>query len=286
MKYYHIILATLLLMITACKEDDMAIINNHYISNTDSSYENNITYIVDTVYRELHIIDSNYYNNEQSIPFYNNSHNKLWSHRVNDVEEIMPTLENFPGVELDVFFEGDHFDVRHDGTPTGLTLKTYFSSIKNPYFYYYWLDFKNLNTNNAADSYQLLSDLLIEFNIMDNVIIESFDTQALGYYSERNIHTSFWVYVENPYSSSNNKVASKVTHYMNKYKYSALSANYIAYPFFKKYFPTTNLHLWVKSSDVSGDDEAKQIVKDLVKDPFVKVILVTTKENFIIEDSY
>ncbi|MCP4521736.1 MAG: hypothetical protein GY827_08625 [Cytophagales bacterium] len=257
-----------------------------YMYSCDSNDESETP--VSQVHNNSEVYNSyNYYQqNQSSVTFFDNT-NKLWAHRINKTDDIESALKNFYGVEIDVFYETDekYFDVRHDGNPTGLSLEEYFESINNPEYHYYWLDFKNLSEGNSMASYTRLYEVLKKFDIMDNVIIEASSPEALGYYADKGIFTSYWIpWISSPSSTSNNMTAAKVQYYLDKYSFSVISADYRMYPFMKNYFPNYNKHTWVKNIDVpGGEEEAIIIAKEIAEDPTVKVILVNTSYNFLME---
>ncbi len=268
-----------IIFLTSCNGDDdsQTIINNYYYTD---SLDNDASFTSIIIQNEIDTI------NISESPFYENPHDKLWAHRINTIEEMEPAFQNFAGVELDIYYESSEgrFDVRHHGELSGLSLRDYFKGIKNPNYYYYWIDFKNLQTDNQETSYKLLDEILNQFNIRENVIVEAVNPIALGYYVNREIFTSYWIpTVSNAYSNSNNQEAAAVKYWLKEYPFTVISADYRMYPYIKKYFPSQNIHLWVKSKDVpNGDEEARNISRELAKDPYVKVILVTVDDNFLL----
>lgn len=282
MKLFYLPFVLSFFFLVACKDDeqDFIVNNYYYYTNSDSIIGRNSSF--DSTTAHIQIDEENI----SESPFYENPYDKLWAHRINTIEEINPAFQKFSGVELDIYYEKseNRFDIRHHGGISGLSLRNYFKSIKNPYYYYYWLDFKNLGITNHEESYELLYEILLEFDLLNNVIVEGTNPVSLGYYANRGVFTSYWIPMVNDiYSNSNSQQASEVKYWLNQYPFTVISADYRMYPYIKKYFPSQNMHLWVKSADVpNGDNEAKKISANLAKDPYVKVILVTIEENFLL----
>ncbi|MBP2631054.1 MAG: opgE [Firmicutes bacterium] len=127
---------------------------------------------------------------------------KFWLHRSDSLEKTAEFSDKYNGIELDIIFfnkESD-FDVSHDSNgridyPLESFLQ-FLTGTENKI----WLDFKNLNINNAVQSSNLLEEMLSRNHIDKNrVIVESHDYNALGYFKNKGFYTSFYCPVDDKY---------------------------------------------------------------------------------------
>ena len=125
--------------------------------------------------------------------FYN-LNDKLWAHRVLNLSEINKLSKEFPGFELDVFYNKklNQFDVKHHGDYSELSLDEYFS-ICQEFNLKYWIDFKNLNKNNVTDAVSLLDTLTSKYSIKADVIIESKKIELLSILKNHGFSISYWL---------------------------------------------------------------------------------------------
>ena len=217
------------------------------------------------------------------IAIYDNPTNKLWFHRANTIKIAQESLTEYSGVEFDVVFDASkkQFDIRHDvdGTPSEINLEMYFDSIPNSDEYYYWMDFKNLNSENSFDALDRLTYVLNKFHLLDKLFVESTNASALGVFSNAEIYTCYWVsYVEAPYDYSSAKETQiSIRNNLQKYEFNAISGHYTNYTFLNEFFPNSNIHLWTNGL-ISEDD--KEVILELASNSNVKVILVDYEEDF------
>ena len=67
---------------------------------------------------------------------------KVWAHRVNNIDKLVSASKTFYGIELDVCFDFHHniFDVTHDQPIKNyLSLDDYWSNLDNPENLKFWL---------------------------------------------------------------------------------------------------------------------------------------------------
>lgn len=216
---------------------------------------------------------------------YDNPLNKLWFHKADTLEKALKALENFPGIEFDIVYDTkiSDFDVRYsiESQPVNINLEKYFSTIKQPKQYYYWIDFKNLDSTNCNASIKKMKEVLKQYDLFDNVIIESKNADQLGQFALEGFFTSYWtphVYYNKESFNEKDSNLLIIRENLKKYHFNALSGFYTIYDFFHAYFPESNYHLWTNGL-ISNDD--KKIIDSLSKKPEVKVILVDYKENFL-----
>ncbi|OOX95182.1 hypothetical protein BOO83_01195 [Campylobacter coli] len=133
------------------------------------------------------------------------SPSKIWLHRTNDLKKFDDFKEKYQGFEVDVhyFSEKSCFDVGHDGEKESIVLdlkdilklaiirdkKTKPSQTK------FWIDFKNLNKNNAQESLQTLLHICREVGFdIKNLIIESSNYNLLGIFKNHGFYTSYYLF--------------------------------------------------------------------------------------------
>ena len=122
------------------------------------------------------------------------SEEKLWAHRVLDVNQIEDLSNEFNGFEVDVFYNSNKniFDVKHHGNESDISLDEYFKACKDLSLKF-WIDFKNLNENNTNSSILLLKTLAKKHDLMSDIIIESKEIELLSKFKEEGFYTSYWL---------------------------------------------------------------------------------------------
>ena len=133
--------------------------------------------------------------------------NMLWAHRGFTQGHPENSIESFDaaermgyyGIELDIhFLERKGFVVIHDLPQDGtcencLTLTTVFDRYRD--HFYYWLDFKNLDLNNATKSGRILSEYIKLYTLEGHVFVESMNAKALKKLklTVPQINTIYWI---------------------------------------------------------------------------------------------
>ena len=215
-------------------------------------------------------------------PIYDFPNDKLWAHRINTAKDALSALQNFNGIETDIFYfnETDEYQTGHDA-PSGISLYAFFDSIPRCSKYFYWLDFKNLSKKNVLNSANKMKRIIDKYHLRDRVIVESSEADLLAYFKQNNIFTSYWItdISDNNFQYLNEQVLrNKIHHKIKKYHFTAISAYYKMYPFLKKYFSNYNIHLWTNGLSSESD---KDEIRKLSYNHDVKVILVDYKDNFL-----
>ncbi len=200
---------------------------------------------------------------------------KIWVHRVNSLEKLEEVKSKFSGVELDVVWEENHFDVNHPPAKSiNLSLTEYLYSVKRNDLGI-WLDFKNLDSSNTLEALKKMDYLVKKFRLeKKNIIIESPEPKFLDLFKENGYLTSYYL----PFGASSyendelqkfvEKVRKKSTNYPTNY-FSATLGEYV---YIKDLFPEQKLLLW----HLGGFETAKnkrRIYKALL-DKNVKVVLL------------
>ena len=211
-----------------------------------------------------------------STGFYN-LNDKLWAHRVLNLSEINKLSKEFPGFELDVFYNKklNQFDVKHHGNYSELSLDEYFSNCQE-FNLKYWIDFKNLNKNNVTDAVSLLDTLTSKYLIKADVIIESKKIELLSILKNHGFSISYWLpdfHVIKSIFQIKNTVKN-----IEKFKPDAISMPHSSVSFYSNKIPNYPIHSWTNDM-ISEEDKDK--IKRLLKRENVKVVLTDFKYNFL-----
>jgi glycerophosphoryl diester phosphodiesterase len=135
--------------------------------------------------------------------------NMIWAHRGYKVGSSDNSIESFDaakkmgyyGIELDIhFIEGKGFVVAHDipakeiYNAASLLLDSVFSRYGKQF--HYWLDFKNLDLNNAEKSGKLLSKYINLYGLEGRIFVESREARALGKLKSvaPEVNTIYWMH--------------------------------------------------------------------------------------------
>ena len=168
---------------------------------------------------------------------------KIWIHRVNSIERANIMAQKYKGIEIDITREPDsnHFYVSHDPDPEiYLPLDKMFEGINHIQKHYFWLDFKNLEEENAGLALDYLSELTARHGInQKNIIVESMAPHLLSGYTTAGFNTSFYLSVWdfNPYVASEKEIAGyakNIDSMLQKSNVNFLSGDYLSYHFIKK----------------------------------------------------
>lgn len=173
---------------------------------------------------------------------------KVWAHRVNSLVKQKETIQSFKGIELDIMWMGNKFDVNHPPAKSiNLSLADYFNAASNLKEFGIWLDYKNLNQNNSESSAFHLDSLLNVYEISKgNLYVETSAPAFLDPFIKKGFKTSYYL------PSSLHKIAgdsvSKVVNVINekigRNKNIYISAPFSDYAFMKEHFPERNKLLW------------------------------------------
>ena len=212
---------------------------------------------------------------------------KFWLHRMNKIENAKneKLLADYRGIELDViFFDNENkFDINHDSKGyVENSLEDYLSRVEGKALKI-WLDFKNLDEENAIQSLAVLSNYLTKYNIdKSDVIIESGNYKALGHYKAKGFYTSYYV----PYLHLNEMTNEQLKNEQNKLQAIIDSGNVSAVSFpayLYDYIKSTQLNkidllTWDKGGETGRDVWYKTYfdkkARKMIYDDQVKVILV------------
>lgn len=207
---------------------------------------------------------------------------KLWKHRVNTAKEALEAIKEYNGIEIDVsFIDGlNEFQTGHD-YPSGISLEAYLDSIPDCSHYYYWIDFKNINSSNVIASVEKMKSIISKYNLQDKLIVESSIPELLAFFKVSEIFTSLWI----PDVSANlitsfaeNQLYEDLEIILTKYQFNAISSHYNMMPFMQQYLRNYNCHIWTNGLISEAD---KQKIINYADKSNIKVILVDYDINFL-----
>ncbi len=208
--------------------------------------------------------------------------NKLWAHKINNIEKLHEAEGNFKGVELDVVFINNEkdpfFDVHHPpDSSINLSLTAYFKSIHDVSELRYWIDFKNLNAENKFLSSAILDSIIRLFKIdKTNIIVESTKPRFLKSFSELGFRTSYYLPTNlHELEASDLKTEiEKITKNISLYNNTYISADYRDYPILKKNFPENKKILWFTIYGSMNRFYARYLIYTILFDRHVDVLLI------------
>ena len=205
------------------------------------------------------------------------SEEKLWAHRVLDVNQIEDLSNEFNGFEVDVFYNSNKniFDVKHHGNESDISLDEYFKACKDLSLKF-WIDFKNLNENNTNSSILLLNTLAKKHDLKSDIIIESKEIELLSKFKEEGFYTSYWLpnyHLLNSFFNIN-----QIKKNILDFKPHVISMPYSSVKFYSRKFPNYPIHCWTNGMIKDND---KDKIKKLSENNNVKIILTDFKTNFL-----
>jgi len=204
---------------------------------------------------------------------------KIWLHRTNSIKRAKIMAEKYKGFEMDIIWEADsaYFYVAHDPDPEiYLPLSQMFDNIENIQERYFWLDFKNLDEENADVALEYLLKLTDKHNMnRKHVIVESMDSYSLSAFTSAGFTTSFYlpIWDFNPYVASDKEIidyAKNIDARLRESNVNYISGDHLSYRFIKKYFPDSQMLLWY----LKNNRYTPYVRNKLTGDKQVKVILV------------
>lgn len=222
---------------------------------------------------------------EPTTPIFFDSPDKLWAHRANDPLEAKVFAQKFSGVELDVFFDQGSlsFSVRHDADDeTRLELGDYLDAVLLGSTTHAWIDFKNFSEVDHQLAVAVLKDIIAQRELLDRVIVESWDHGAIQKLHSAGFNTSYWLpHFEDRSSADSARIRKTIEDIVSTGAVTALSADQSMYEFLDLNYPEFPLHLW--TNGLEGDSGERRI-RQIAADPQVKIILVDYTENFLQTD--
>lgn len=205
---------------------------------------------------------------------------KIWAHRVNELDNIEVRINEFSGIEVDIFYNqlDGYFEVKHDLEEESIDLEFFLDSILKVKEVLFWFDYKNLNEN-TEEGISKLCSILIKRKLENVSFVESYYGAELEKFDGR-IATSLWVpNAEIPLNSKDRNILykEKYTH-INKLDVSMLSANYQMFEFLSEYFPNYKCNYWMSGS---LSKQKLSTLSTMIHSPKVNIILIDGNINII-----
>lgn len=211
---------------------------------------------------------------------------KFWLHRANAIKKLETAGRKYSGVEIDVnyYSDKDDFDASHDLQ----------NSIKYPFSenlaflgknnQKIWIDYKNLNSENAVASLKKLEGLLSAAGVAkERCIIENKNFKDLKIFKESGFYTSYYVPVDERYL----KTESGAEEFIAALREAEASGNVnavsfpdIYYELVKRSGVKTDFLAWNSGSNKWYEYYIMGDLNAVYKDERVKVILVTEQSKF------
>jgi len=211
-----------------------------------------------------------------SKPEFKYPDSKIWAHRVNDIASAKEKSSKFVGMEVDIMFSErqNELYVAHDSIDLSkkLLLQDWFASIENPSTKYYWMDLKNLNSRNAQKVADKINALKKQYDMVDNVFVESNDIKALKVIKHNDIRTILWT--EN-IQWNHLDTATWIDHTRKQIielKPDAISGEVSMFGLLTSEFPEQNIHIWQTPAEYN--EANAELTRKLCSHNSVKVVLV------------
>lgn len=213
---------------------------------------------------------------------------KIWIHRVNSIEKLGEIEPYFYGVELDVVFLDslNQFDVNHPPEPSiNLTLKEYLTTAKENKTLHFWLDFKNLDTQNQKDAIYRLTSICDELQLTKgNFIVESGNVLLLKEFLKAGFQVSYYLHWPGLYTLEKNQLLvelNAIKTNLNLFKDQVyLSSDYRDFEILKENFPQHDILLWLDDSyGVQNKFKNRLHLYKMLSDNQVKILLMKYKSK-------
>lgn len=205
---------------------------------------------------------------------------KVWAHRFNVLNNNYHKLDEFRGVEIDVFYESNQnsFIVKHDIEDVGIDLEMFLDSVlaykKTPI----WIDYKNMNME-TANGIKTLKNIISNRNLIDYCFVESYYLGSLKK-AKGQLLTSFWTgshFIPESRAGQDSLFLSDYSK-LNLSDFNMLSAPHNMFEFFSYYFPNTKCNYWLNGT--LGTEEINR-VKKIASAPNTNIILIDGDINYL-----
>lgn len=176
--------------------------------------------------------------------------NKIWIHRVNSKEKLIEVNNIFDKYELDVIFmlDNNSFDVNHPPAKSiNLNLLDYFKSINVKNKNMFWLDFKNLTSENMQYSCDRIDYICEYLEIKHSqLIIESMNPKYLSIFKDKGYMTSYYLppYLNKLQVNLIEEKVEEINQVIRHTNPDYISASYSDYFIIKRYIPKYKILTW------------------------------------------
>lgn len=209
----------------------------------------------------------------------NNLHfnSKIWCHRVNSKKRLQEAKAHFTGFEIDVIYHNEGwFDVNHPPAESiGLQLKQLIKSTLQPSKYNYWLDMKNLTSQNSVTASKQLLEIAESYKCAENIIIESACLSCLQEFDALGFKTAYYLPFLHDLSEHEQYVELiRIEKEMKQFQPSALTQERDGYVLLKKHFPNCDILSWDTQTEVTDNDALTSTKSFLDSEKRLKVLLL------------
>lgn len=210
------------------------------------------------------------------LEFYGH-YDKVWAHRVDDLDKLNSAQKSFRGVEVDLIYipSQNRLKVGHDlKDTTSLDLETYVKELKTANLGM-WLDIKNLNKDYASAIFKRIENLSKDYSNFKpkNLLVESIEINALKVFSENQYQTT-WYITEIIKKENKEEELKRIKAGLSSTK-TGLSSNYKNYPYLAEAFPKTPKHFWMLNTTYDLNTVKNfGLIRRLIKDPSVQTVLI------------
>lgn len=217
-----------------------------------------------------------------SLPFFScqKRTQKIWLHKANDIEDAQHFQHEYAGLEIDITYIDSlqTFLILHGGghfEPNPVTFEKWIYEIDNIKNLGLWLDFKNLDENNAKASLDEMNRLYSEYKLQkNNTIVESKKAAYLKDFQKAGFKVSYYI----PDFKPNSVSQSELQEYTDKIKIMTsennmitISGYYYQYQYMRDSFPDLDLLLWYNKYNKIVKNKYIRIANN---DDKVKILLV------------
>ena len=207
---------------------------------------------------------------------------KVWKHRVNSIEELKEAVENFDGIEVDIFYHPKRKDIyvghSYADSVNNLRFDDFLSSMNDSKKkdLCYWLDFKHLDEKNAEQAIPALDIIVEKHKIKDKLFVESYSQKALKTAKGNGYFTMLWVtslsYKEYKTLNDTITVMDNIRNCINNVKPDAISCVSAMFPILCDSFPEQKIHFW--DTPKKYTPENVEFTKNICQNENVKIVLV------------
>lgn len=206
-------------------------------------------------------------------------YDKVWAHRVNDLDKLASTENKFPGIELDLVYDNQQklLWVTHGKiTQNTENFEQYLSQL-NAKKLQLWLDIKNLRKENAEEIFRCLEKAVKKGGLANkrkNILIESTDISSLPLFQKKGFRISWYI---TEVITKNNKAAmlARISEKLIHYPAVELSSNYHNYLFLNEVFPERTKNVWILTSTYDWETfKNYRTIRSILNDNTVKTVLI------------
>jgi len=205
---------------------------------------------------------------------------KIWAHRVNSLSNLKERINDFKGIEIDIFYNknDNSFEVKHDPETTGIDLEDFLDAVLKTKEVMIWFDYKNLNIATEKGINKLYS-ILKNRKLDHKSFVESYYANLLEKF-EGKLTTSLWVSTIDSSLSKKEKYQLYLKEYkqFKSTKVTMFSASFEMHEFLSHYFPNKKCNYWM-----SGELTAEKIntLYKMSNSSNVNVILIDGSQNLV-----